>query len=124
MGLQMYQQSEERLFRNLYDFQSKVIYFHDHQSSSQLEQERLERSTESRFINKCGGRLQFSINPCFATKAAYLKSRVNLIVCRWEDFTKVVRLFRERYNAEAKGKAATEEHKTAPCVKTGPLTRR
>ena len=47
----------------MFDLQGKVIYFHDFHGQSHHEQERLERTTESRFINKCGGRLQFSISP-------------------------------------------------------------
>ena len=90
IGRQRYRKSEQKLFHNLFDLQGRVIYFHDSHWTTQLDNERLERTTESRFINKCGGRLQLSVNPFFVSKQKCLRSKVNLIVCRWSDYKRVV----------------------------------
>lgn len=42
-----------------------------------------------------GGRLQLAVNPELATKSKYIRNKVNLIVCKKEDFARIIDLFVE-----------------------------
>ena len=78
------------MLHGMFDLQGHVVCYHDFVSVVQHERD---RRVEAKFLNQVGGRLQLAVNPELATKSKYIRNKVNLIVCKKQDFKDIVQLF-------------------------------